>query len=110
MSSMPEQIFSSMPGGFRPAKAGPVNLVLQFDLTGDDGGEWVVEIADGVCSTRRGETEDPTATIRTSAKDFIALFMGELNAVAAYMNGRVQVAGDVTAIMNLLSFFDLPHR
>jgi putative sterol carrier protein len=91
-------------------QAGPVNLVLQFDLTGDDGGEWVVEIADGVCSTRRGETEDPTATIRTSAKDFIALFMGELNAVAAYMNGRVQVAGDVTAIMNLLSFFDLPHR
>jgi putative sterol carrier protein len=108
MDTRPEHIFSRMPDAFQAAKAGPVKLLLQFDLTGDHGGEWVVEIADGACTTRPGETDDPTATIRTSAEDFIALFNGELNAVAAYMSGRVKVAGDVTAIMNLLSFFELP--
>jgi putative sterol carrier protein len=109
MDTKPEQIFESMPGAFQPAKAGPVSLTLQFDLTGDHGGEWVVEIADGICNARRGDTDEPTATIRTSAQDFISLFAGELNAVAAYMSGRVKVAGDVTAIMNLLSFFDMPR-
>jgi putative sterol carrier protein len=39
----------------------------------------------------------------------VAVFNGSLNAVAAYMSGRVQVDGDVTAIMNLLSFFEMPR-
>jgi putative sterol carrier protein len=109
MDTRPEEIFESMPGAFQPAKAGPVKLILQFDLTGEHGGEWVVEIADGNCTARPGDTEEPTATIRTSAQDFISLFTGDLNAVAAYMSGRVKVAGEVTAIMNLLSFFDVPR-
>jgi len=110
MDTTPDAIFNSMPDAFQSAVAGPVKLLLQFDLTGENGGEWVVEIADGTCVTHRGEVDDPTATIRTSAADFIALFTGDLNAVAAYMSGRVKVAGDVTAIMNLLSFFDLRRR
>ena len=48
------------------------------------------------------------ATITASAEDLVAIFDSSLNAVAAYMSGRVQVIGDVTAIMNLLSFFEMP--
>lgn len=110
METTPDAVFNSMPDAFQAAIAGPVKLLLQFDLTGESGGEWVVEIANGICTTHRGEVENPTATIRTSTQDFVALFSGDLNAVAAYMSGRVKVAGDVTAIMNLLSFFDIPRR
>ncbi len=108
MLTTPQQIFDAMPGAFRPDKAGPVELSLQFDITGSAGGEWAVAIANGECRTWAGSAEDATAAIRASDDDIVAIFTGNLNAVAAYMSGRVQVDGDVTAIMNLLSFFEIP--
>jgi putative sterol carrier protein len=109
MLTTPQQIFDAMPASFRPEKAGPVELSLQFELKGEAGGEWGVEIASGACRTWAGQVEYPVATIRSSDDDIVAIFNGSLNAVAAYMSGRVQVDGDVTAIMNLLSFFDMPR-
>jgi putative sterol carrier protein len=108
MLTTPQQIFSAMPDAFRPEKAGPIALTLQFNLTGEMGGEWGVEIENGVCRTITGQIVGPVATITTNAADLVAIFEGSLNAVAAYMSGRVQVDGDVTAIMNLLSFFEMP--
>jgi putative sterol carrier protein len=108
MSATPQQVFDAMPAAFRPAKAGTADLALQFILKGDLGGEWSVRISNGTCNVSSDRIENPTATIRTSAEDFGAIFDGSLNAVAAYMSGRVQVDGDVTGIMNLLSFFEMP--
>jgi putative sterol carrier protein len=110
MPTTPKDIFGAMPDAFLPEKAGQIELDLQFNLSGDQGGQWAVQIKNGTCSTHTGQVDDPLATISTSAEDFMALFTGELNAVAAYMAGRVKVAGDVTAIMNLLSFFALPKK
>ena len=108
MPTTPQQIFAAMPNAFRPDKAGPIALTIQFNLSGEKGGEWGVTIEHGVCRTIAGQTADPVATITASAEDLVAIFDGSLNAVAAYMSGRVQVEGDVTAIMNLLSFFEMP--
>ena len=110
MFSIPEGIFEAMPNAFIPEKAGPVELDLQFSLSGDQGGDWAVQIGNGTCTTHQGQVTNPLATIHMSAEDFMALFQGELNAVAAYMAGRVKVSGDVMAIMNLLSFFELPKK
>ena len=110
MSITPKKVFEAMPDAYNPEKAGPAEMSLQFDLSGDLGGNWVVEIEKGTCRTHQGEIKDPIATICTSDQDFLALFQGRLNAVAAYMSGRVRVDGNVVAIMNLLSFFDLPKN
>ncbi len=110
MFNTPQELFDAMPAAFLPQKAGQVELALQFSLSGDHGGDWAVEISQGVCRTRPGEVEHPLAAIRSSGEDLVAIFNGQLNAVAAYMNGRVKVTGDVTAIMNLVSFFDLPGQ
>ena len=110
MPDTPQQVFDAMPGAFRPEKAGSAEMLLQFSLTGNHGGDWTIDIANGRCQTHSGPATDPLATISASDQDFMALFRGDLNAVAAYMSGRVQVQGDVTAIMNLLSFFELPEN
>ena len=110
MPTTPQQLFEAMPAAFRPEKAGPIALTLQFNLQGEMGGEWGVDIEDGACQTSAGQIENPVATVSMSSEDLIAIFDGSLNAVAAYMSGRVQVDGDVTAIMNLLSFFDMTSK
>jgi len=109
MFATPEQVFDVMPAAFKPGKAGSAELALQFSLSGDLGGEWGVEIGNGACQISKGQIENPVATIRSSDQDFVAIFDGSLNAVAAYMSGRIKVSGDVTAIMNLLSFFEMPQ-
>ena len=108
MFNTPQQVFDAMPAAFQPKKAGPVELALNFALRGDLGGEWGVCIEEGACHITEGQVQDPAATIRAGAQDFVAIMNRDLNAVAAYMSGRVRVTGDVTAIMNLLSFFDFP--
>lgn len=110
MPATPQEVFDAMPAAFLPEKAGPVEMLLQFSLTGDQGGDWTVEIGGGRCQTHPGPADRPLAVITTSDRDFLALFQGELNAVAAYMSGRVKVDGNVTAIMNLLAFFEMPRR
>lgn len=106
MFSTPQEIFDAMPAAFQAQKAGSAELALQFSLSGDNGGTWGVEIDRGSCRAFAGEVADPVATISASDQDLLAVFNGDLNAVAAYMSGRVKVAGDVTAIMNLLALFD----
>jgi putative sterol carrier protein len=108
MFETPQQVFDAMPPAFQRDKAGPVELALNFSVGGEGGGEWWLQIEDGECRVAAGQLRNPTATIRMSAEDLVAVFGGSLNAVAAYMSGRVKVTGDVTAIMNVLSFFDFP--
>jgi len=110
MFTTPQQVFDAMPAAFRPQKAGATELALQFNVSGDEGGEWTVEIGDGVCKTSPGQADDPIAIIDMSGRDFLAVFGGKLNAVAAYMSGRIKVSGDVMSIMHLLSFFEMPQE
>ncbi len=108
MLDTPQAVFDALPDSFQPQKAGAAQLALQFELSGEQGGEWGISIADGVCQTSVGRVKNPVATIKMSDRDFVSIFTGKQNAVAAYMTGRIKVSGDVTAIMNLLSFFKLP--
>ena len=41
------EIFQRMPEQFDSEKAGDFEATIQFDLSGDEGGEWYVVVADG---------------------------------------------------------------
>jgi len=42
-------------------------------------------------------------TLSMAAQDLVALSNGELNAVAAFMQGRIKVSGDMALAMRLQS-------
>ena len=43
-------IFENMPQAFNAEKAGDLDATVQFDLTGEDGGTWIVVVTDGNCT------------------------------------------------------------
>ncbi len=103
-----EQLMQQMPEAFLPAKAGNVNAVVQFNLTGEGGGNYVVSIADGKCTVAQGTTPTPNATVTAAAADYLAIVRGELNPMTAFMTGKIRVTGDMGLMMRFLDWFARP--
>jgi putative sterol carrier protein len=101
------EIFENMPQRFNAEKAGDMNATVQFDLSGDGGGQWYVVIADGAAAVEQGMAESPTATLKMTASDYQDLVGGKLNPMTAFMSGKVKVEGDLNTIMKFQSVFGM---
>jgi putative sterol carrier protein len=107
MPSEIREVLAAMPTAFLPEKAGDANALFQLNMTGDDGGQWTMEIANGQCQVHEGPaTRRPDVTLTMAANDFVALSRNELDAVRAFMAGKIQVSGNVGLVMQLLQWFD----
>ena len=102
------ELMQGLPQAFSAQKAGSIKATIQLNLTGEGGGDWTVQIADGKCAVNQGKAESPTATVSASAADYLAIARGELNAVSAFMSGRIRVTGDMALMMNFQSWFATP--
>jgi len=105
MASVAE-LFKQMPSVFDAEKAGEMDATVQFYLSGEGGGEWYAVVADGACKVEEGAADSPTATIRMEASDYAALVAGELNAMAAFMQQKIRVEGDLATVMKFQTLFD----
>jgi putative sterol carrier protein len=87
--------------GFDPEKVAGVIGVIQFELSGEESSKWALKLDDGTLDIIEGGVDDPTSTILMSADDFVSLIKGQLNAVAAFMTGKIKVQGDMNLVMKL---------
>ena len=99
------QALEALPGSVGPEKLAGMDEIVLFDLSGEGGGQWTVTIANGQLSIAEGAEATPTVTLKMTAADSVALFNGDLNPVAAFMQGRLKVEGDVSAAMRLQTLF-----
>ena len=78
-----------------------INGVMLFDATGEDGGQWTLTLSDDGIKLEEGETATPDVTFTMDAQDFVAIANGELNAISAFMQGKVKVTGNMALAMRL---------
>ncbi len=103
-----QKLMSRMPAAFRPEKAEGVEAVVQYHLTGEQGGDWVITIRDGACQVEEGTTENPRLTLDADAADYMDLVTGKLNAMNAFAEGKLRLKGDLGLAMKLMGYFKLP--
>jgi putative sterol carrier protein len=103
----PEVLFSRMPKAFQPDKAQGVDAVIQFDLSGPQGGQWVATIKDGTCAVEKGSVENPKLTLMADAIDYVGIFTGKVNPMAAFGEGKIKLKGDLGLAMKLMNFFKM---
>jgi len=100
-----KEVFEAMAGKFLPEQAGDLNATIQFDLSGEGGGQWYVTIADRQAVVNQGVASSPNVTFSTSVNDYLAIINGDLNPVNAFMQGKVRVQGDVALAMKMQNLF-----
>ncbi|MFN2189044.1 MAG: SCP2 sterol-binding domain-containing protein [Candidatus Promineifilaceae bacterium] len=100
------KLFSEMPNAFNAQKAGDMDAVVQFDLSGEDGGQWFVTISEGTCTVEEGTTDEPKATIRMKASDYVDMIAGRLDPMTAFIQQKVKVQGDLNTVMKFQTLFD----
>ena len=85
----------------KPEVAEQINSSYQFDLTGENGGKYVVDLSTKSDWVQKGEIEDPGVTIIMSASDFVDLVSGKLNGQMAFMQGKLKIKGDMSLALKL---------
>ncbi len=100
-----QELFDAMPASFDPAAAAGLNLVYQFDITGDGGGQWYAVVKDRTCEVCAGRHPSPSATITSQAKHYLDIANGKANEMMAFALGRIKVRGNIPAAMKLNKIF-----
>ncbi len=105
-----EKLIEGMPRVFNPAAAGDLRAEIQFDVSGDGGGKWVVSIARGSCHVRKGEAVTPILTIETPADIWIKMARGEIDRPKAFMQGLYRAKGDIKILVRMPQLFGAPRK
>ena len=89
------EVFDSMPGAFVADAAAGVDVVFQYNIGGEGGGDWYCVITDGSCRVQAGVHEKPICTLMMAAADFLDMMNGKLAAMQAYTSGKLKISGDI---------------
>lgn len=99
----PKEIFDTKIGpriSSEPDNAKKVNAVYMFDLTGDGGGQWTVNLKDAPGVTE-GDAGNAQCTITCAASDFVDIVEKRANAQMLFMSGKLKIKGDMSLAMKL---------
>lgn len=92
---------------FMPDKAPGLDAVIQYHLTGDEGGDYIITIKDDACVVKEGVAEDPTMTLTTDGRYFGDVLLGKEDGMKGFMQGKLKLSGDLNLAMKLTQFFKM---
>ena len=79
--------------------------MIQFKLSGEDGGEWYLTVKDGESTVTEGVSSSANATIMMAASDYVALATGKLSGWKAFLSGRIKTDGDFSLLKRMENWF-----
>ncbi|MGD2269524.1 MAG: SDR family NAD(P)-dependent oxidoreductase [Desulfobacterales bacterium] len=100
-------VFAALPDAFVAEAAGGVDVVFQYDIAGEGGGDWYCVIKDQSCKVDTGSHEKPTCTLKMDAGDFLDMMNGKLPAMQAYTSGKLKIEGDIMKSQLIEKLFKL---
>ena len=103
------QTIASMPAVFNAQTAGELKAVIQYDVCGNDPGQYHTLIAGGTCTAYEGRHPSPTLTIHTPSDVWLRISRGDLDGVAALLQGLYTADGDLSLLTRMSALFAAPE-
>jgi putative sterol carrier protein len=84
-----------------PDSSKAVNACYEFNITGDNGGVWTVDLTTVPGKVTAGSTGTAKCTVTASSADFMNIVSGKMNPQMAFMSGKLKIKGDMGLAMKL---------
>ena len=99
-----KEIVLALPSRLKAEEAAGQTGVFQFQLEGETGGEFTVNVADGVCTVTEGLSGEPDCVITALATDFEDAEEGRVNRQMAVMMGKIKIS-NLGAMLKFIGMF-----
>jgi putative sterol carrier protein len=77
-----------------PERTRGLNITFQFDLFGEGGCTWHLEIVDGEPAFRDGPAQSPDLTVIVSLEDYMAMAARKASGRELFFSGRMHLEGN----------------
>jgi ribonucleoside-diphosphate reductase beta chain len=99
-------IFRSLEYAIEPEWTRGHRFTVAYQLVGEGGGTWLVEVDDGRVQVERGLGSEPDAIVRIRYSDWLALLSGELTPPDAMRLGKTEIDGKIPPVTRLGRWID----
>lgn len=100
-----KELILKMPHSFDQAAAGSLKALIQYIISGEGGGSFVLSIDNGTCTSTEGTVPDPDLVVRSPADVWMKISKGEINPPKALMDGLYKAEGNMELLVNLKRYF-----
>jgi putative sterol carrier protein len=98
----PKEFFEEvLPRRFKPDKALGIDVTVQVNITGPNGGDWVVTIKNQKLEVKEGTHPSPTLELNMAETDYIDLVNGKMSGEKAFITGKLRFKGNIGLALKL---------
>lgn len=98
--------FAIMPYGLNKKLAKDIDVVIQFELTGDEAQTTHLIIKNQKCEFIKGLYDNPTVTINSDSKLWLDITNGDIDATKAFLDKKYKMIGNASVMLNFDKLFD----
>lgn len=101
-----KEIILSIPARIKTEKSADYSTVFQFDIRGENGGEFTLTVEKGKAKIEEGFHGTPECIATADAKVYEDIELGKMDPTMAFMSGQIKVT-NIAAMMQFSKYF---HR
>ena len=102
-----QDYFDTLETRFNAEAAKGVDAVIQWDITGDSGGQWVATVKDASLNLSTGNHEKPNVTLNIDDENWVKLINGEAKGPMLVMKRKMKVKGNILLARKMEKMFPL---
>lgn len=96
---------------YRNDLGGDLQAILAFQVDGEGGGHWYVQVSPESSASGKGAVNNPNLTVHLRRTDvFCKMFTGRLNLLLALLTGKLRLRGDLRLFLRMGSLFSVDAR
>lgn len=98
----PKEFFEEvLPRRFKPDKALGIDVTVQINITGPNGGDWVVTIKNQKLEVKEGTHPSPALELNMAETDYMDLINGKMSGEKAFITGKLRFKGNIGLALRL---------
>lgn len=105
--SMKEIFENLMNANINPDVAKKINSIYQFKVTGNEPGEWIMDLTKDNNWVSPGTSDKAKCTITVGGEEWKQILLKQLDPTKAFFNGKLKVNGDINMAMKLQQLLNM---